>query len=50
MAPARATGSAGLATAVRVAAVAAVALAAVPGGAEVAMATSDDAFDARRRG
>ena len=50
MAPAGATGGAGLATAARVAAVAAVAPAAVPGGAEVAMATSDDAFYTRRRG
>ena len=50
MAPAGATGSAGLATAVRVAAVAAVALAAVPAGAEVVMATADDTFGARQRG
>ena len=50
MAPAGATGSAGLATAVQVAAVASVALAAVLAGAEVAMATADDPFDARQRG
>ena len=50
MAPAGATGSAGLATAVRVAAVAAVALAAVLAGAEVVMATADDIFGARQRG
>ena len=50
MAPPGATGGAGLATAARIAAVASVALAAVPGGAEVAMATSNDAFDTRRRG
>ena len=50
MAPAGATGSAGLATAVQVAAVASVALAAVLAGAEVAMATADDSFGARQRG
>ena len=50
MAPAGAIGSAGLATAVRVAAVASVALAAVLAGAEVAMATADDSFDARQHG
>ena len=50
MAPAGAIDSAGLTTAVRVSAVASVALAAVLAGAEVAMATADDSFGARQRG